>query len=30
MQTREQFVASLKPEAALWAEIVQRGKIIGE
>ena len=30
MQTREQFVASLKPEAALWSEIVQRGKIIGE
>jgi len=29
-QTREQFVASLKPEAALWSEIVQRGKIIGE
>jgi tripartite-type tricarboxylate transporter receptor subunit TctC len=30
IQTREQFVASLKPEAALWSEIVQRGKIIGE
>jgi tripartite-type tricarboxylate transporter receptor subunit TctC len=29
-QTREQFTASLKHEAVLWSEIVQRGKIAGE
>ena len=29
-QTREQFTASLRPEAVLWSEIVQRGKISGE
>ena len=29
-QTREQFTASLKPEAVLWSEIVQRGRITGE
>jgi tripartite-type tricarboxylate transporter receptor subunit TctC len=29
-QTREQFTASLRPEAVLWFEIVQRGRIIGE
>jgi tripartite-type tricarboxylate transporter receptor subunit TctC len=28
--TREQFAASLKPEAALWSEIIQRGKITAE
>src|SRR5262245_63016333 len=29
-QTREQFAASLKPEAVSWSEIVRRGKIVGE
>ncbi len=29
-QTREQFTASLGPEAVLWSEIVQREKIAGE
>jgi tripartite-type tricarboxylate transporter receptor subunit TctC len=29
-QTREQFAASLRSEAVLWSEIVQRGKIAGE
>ena len=29
-QTREQFTASLRPEALLWSEIVQRGNIAGE
>jgi tripartite-type tricarboxylate transporter receptor subunit TctC len=29
-QTSEQFTASLRPEAALWSEIVHRGKITGE
>ena len=26
-QTREQFVASLRPEADGWAEVIRRGKI---
>ena len=26
-QTREQFVASLRPEAEAWAEVIRRGKI---
>jgi hypothetical protein len=25
--TREQFAASLRPEADLWLQIIQRGKI---
>jgi tripartite-type tricarboxylate transporter receptor subunit TctC len=26
-QTREQFIASLQPEAEQWAEVIRRGKI---
>ena len=29
-QTRDQFNASLKPEAALWADVIQRGKIVAD
>jgi tripartite-type tricarboxylate transporter receptor subunit TctC len=29
-QTRDQFSASLKSEAALWSEVIQRGKIVAE
>jgi len=29
-QTKEQFVASLGPEADLWSQVIARGKIVGE
>ena len=29
-QTREQFIASLGPEADLWSQVIARGKIVGE
>jgi tripartite-type tricarboxylate transporter receptor subunit TctC len=29
-QTREQFAASLRPEADLWSQVIQRGKIATE
>lgn len=29
-QTREQFIASLGPEAEMWSQVIARGKIVGE
>jgi tripartite-type tricarboxylate transporter receptor subunit TctC len=29
-QTRQQFIASLGPEADLWSQVIARGKIVGE
>jgi tripartite-type tricarboxylate transporter receptor subunit TctC len=30
IQTREQFIASLGPEADLWSQVIARGKIVAE
>jgi hypothetical protein len=29
-QTRDQFIASLGPEAEMWSHVIARGKIVGE
>ena len=29
-QTKEQFIASLGPEAEMWSQVIARGKIVGE
>jgi tripartite-type tricarboxylate transporter receptor subunit TctC len=29
-QTRDQFIASLGPEADLWSRVIARGKIVSE